>query len=127
MPKEITYTSDGAYLAMPDGNEYPEGSPESERAITKEAGGKWFQRGIHVGWVKGRFVEIGAASFDPSRELPTNGVFMSLDRDGINRLIRSLRKARDQAYGADAWRTRAGAHTPCRPGSTTPPKETADA
>jgi hypothetical protein len=31
-----------------------------------------------------------------------NGWFLQLDRDGINRLIRLLRKARDAAYGADA-------------------------
>lgn len=28
--------------------------------------------------------------------------YLTLDRDGINRLIRSLRKARDQAFGSDA-------------------------
>lgn len=27
---------------------------------------------------------------------------LNLNRDGINRLVRTLRKARDQAYGADA-------------------------
>ena len=30
------------------------------------------------------------------------GLWCDLDRAGINRLIRTLRKARDQAYGADA-------------------------
>lgn len=30
------------------------------------------------------------------------GLWCDLDRHGINRLIRTLRKARDQAYGADA-------------------------
>lgn len=99
MPKEITYTSDGPFLAMPDGNEYPSGGEANQLA---ETGGKWYQRGVHVGWTKGRFVEIGAARFDPSRELPSDGVFMTLDRDGVNRLIRSLRKARDAAYGSDA-------------------------
>ena len=49
-----------------------------------------------------RFVEVGVASFDPAREQPSDGVFMSLDRDGINRLVRSLRKARDAAFGSDA-------------------------
>lgn len=29
------------------------------------------------------------------------GLWATLDRDGINRLIRSLRRARDQAYGKD--------------------------
>lgn len=30
------------------------------------------------------------------------GLYATLDRDGINRLIRALRRARDQAFGADA-------------------------
>lgn len=30
------------------------------------------------------------------------GFFVDLDRDALNRLIRVLRKARDQAYGSDA-------------------------
>jgi hypothetical protein len=30
------------------------------------------------------------------------GWFVQLDRDGCNRLIRTLRRARDQAFGADA-------------------------
>lgn len=30
------------------------------------------------------------------------GLYATLDRNGINRLIRALRRARDQAFGADA-------------------------
>lgn len=33
---------------------------------------------------------------------PHDGWYVQLDREGINRLIRSLRKARDAAYGTDA-------------------------
>lgn len=99
MPKEITYSNESSFLKMPNGDEIPEGDVESERDYPD---GKWRRRGIHVGWLKDRNVEIGAASFDPSREMPADGVFMSLDRDGINRLIRSLRKARDAAFGKDA-------------------------
>lgn len=33
---------------------------------------------------------------------PERGWFAHLDRNGVNRLIRALRKARDQAFGADA-------------------------
>ena len=41
-------------------------------------------------------------SEDPS-DLPTcdYGMYVTLDRDGINRLIRNLRRARDQAFGRD--------------------------
>ncbi len=31
----------------------------------------------------------------------TDGMFVDLDRKGINRLIRNLRRARDQAFGRD--------------------------
>lgn len=33
---------------------------------------------------------------------PLNGWHVTLDRDGCNRAIRSLRRARDAAFGADA-------------------------
>lgn len=33
---------------------------------------------------------------------PFDGWHITLDRDGCNRMIRALRKARDAAYGADA-------------------------
>ena len=96
MPKEVIYSSDGAYMLATDGNEYPEvGIPEGTV-------GQYRQRGVHVGWTRKRHVEVGVASFDVSREMPSDGVFLALDRDGINRLIRSLRKARDAAYGSDA-------------------------
>jgi hypothetical protein len=35
-------------------------------------------------------------------DVNTRGWFINLDRDRINRLIRTLRRARDQACGADA-------------------------
>jgi hypothetical protein len=34
--------------------------------------------------------------------LPFDGWYVHLDRAGINRMIRALRRARDSAYGADA-------------------------
>lgn len=34
--------------------------------------------------------------------LPFGGWYVTLDRDGINRLIRKLRVARDAAFGTDA-------------------------
>lgn len=35
-------------------------------------------------------------------ETPRPGFYVSLDRDGINRAIRTLRRARDAAFGSDA-------------------------
>lgn len=56
---------------------------------------------VEVGWGRDSFVQIG--SVDQSREQysPERGYFIDLDRQSINRLIRVLRRARDQAYGAD--------------------------
>jgi len=41
-------------------------------------------------------------TLDPEDLLVSNGWYATLDREGINKLIRTLRRARDQAYGADA-------------------------
>lgn len=102
MPKVITYSDAPAFLQMPDGNEYSEGSEEANNIRKQEEqGAKWRRRGVQVGWVKGRSVELGVALFDPSREQPSDGIFISLDRDGIQRLIRSLRDGRDAVYGKD--------------------------
>lgn len=62
---------------------------------------------IAVGWTKDRSVQIGVVQ-GPPVELTINGkpadpgLWMDLDREGCNRLIRSVRKARDSAYGPDA-------------------------
>ncbi len=71
---------------------------------------------VQVGWERGgSYVEIatvqpgGQVAFkdpDTGDFLPASqadpGFFMTIDRDGINRLIRTLRRARDAAFGADA-------------------------
>jgi hypothetical protein len=61
---------------------------------------------VRVGWSREQeHVEIATVAPDEIKLEPTpegNGWFVQLDRSGLNRLIRSLRKARDQAYGADA-------------------------
>jgi hypothetical protein len=109
MPKLITYSGESpAYLRDKDGNEYNENSRELEEYLRTDstdnphAEDKWRRRGVHVGWVKQKYVEIGVASFDPSREMPADGLFMPLDREAINNLIHALRRARDSAFGKDA-------------------------
>lgn len=76
---------------------------------------------VVVGWDAGKDVQIGttnaAAPFvggdgkfpfrflaggETTGEYEMTGWFATLDREGINRLIRALRRARDAAYGADA-------------------------
>lgn len=67
---------------------------------------------IQVGWSEGT-VQLGLETNDfPSLldalkvnyedSATAKGIWASLDRDRINRLIRLLRTARDKAYGADA-------------------------
>ena len=51
-----------------------------------------------VGWARGMDCQIGVRSTEDVGE----GLFCDLDRESINKLIRTLRKARDQAFGADA-------------------------
>lgn len=61
---------------------------------------------IKVGWHRSPgYVELATIRDDGQTLEPgpeSNGWFTQLDREGINRLIRTLRKARDQAFGADA-------------------------
>lgn len=60
---------------------------------------------VEVGWQADRHVQV-ATTYTHSKltldDEPFNGWHATLDREGINRLIRSLRKARDAAFGADA-------------------------
>ena len=55
--------------------------------------------GVSVGWQRDGFVQI--ATCQQGKE-GLDGLFLDLNREQINRLIRTLRKARDQAYGSDA-------------------------
>lgn len=66
---------------------------------------------VEVGWRRGDDVQIATTNpdspltqddGDPTEKTSVNGWWVTLDRDGINKLIRDLRRARDQAYGQDA-------------------------
>jgi hypothetical protein len=59
---------------------------------------------LHVGWTPNLgSVQVAAlAGGDYANDLERPGYYVDLDRDGINRMIRILRKARDAAFGADA-------------------------
>lgn len=96
MPKEITYSDNPAFMLQDDGSELPasEQPPGTGQAV--------LQRGVHVGWNRNKHVEVGVATFEISTESMHGGQFVSLDRDGCNRLIHSVRKARDAAFGKDA-------------------------
>lgn len=58
------------------------------------------QKVISVGWNKVGYVQV--ATLRNGTDRTDDGIFVDVDRDQINDLIRKLRKARDQAYGADA-------------------------
>jgi hypothetical protein len=58
---------------------------------------------VQVGWnVEAEYVQVATFSRAMvTHETIWDGFYVSLNRDGINRLIRNLRRARDQAYGRD--------------------------
>jgi hypothetical protein len=64
------------------------------------------QSALKIGWSKeAGHVEVATVAPDGMALEPTpegNGWFVQLDRAGINRAIRTLRKARDDAFGRDA-------------------------
>lgn len=102
MPKEIVKDSSGVYLKTDDGNEYQAGS-EKAKELEKKGVGKYRQRGVHVGWAKHQYVEIGVTEFNVSNEEYTLGQFVTLDRAGLNRLIKNLKRAGKQVFGEDEW------------------------
>ncbi len=99
MPKEITYGDGPEFVIEPDGSELHPVKPEHYPLPV-------LKRAAVVGWLKDRngYVEVGIQCL----EVGTNanghhpGQYASFDRQGINRLIRTLRRARDQAFGVDA-------------------------
>lgn len=97
MPKELIYSGEalGARRYVGDGNDAPPPYPVEHVAIGWEK-----DRGVQLGVASGPAAEIRIAT--DSSGAVVDSLWMDLDRDGCNRLIRSLRKARDAAYGADA-------------------------
>lgn len=57
---------------------------------------------VEVYWGRDSFVQVATVNSGEPAFAEVRGWHADLDREGINRLIRTLRKARDQAYGADA-------------------------
>lgn len=58
---------------------------------------------LHVGWTKdGEHVEVATQQGGDYKVGERPGFFVQLGRGEINDLIRSLRRARDAAYGTDA-------------------------
>lgn len=60
---------------------------------------------VEVKWGRDTFVQLASINLSEDDKLeefePEAGWYVDLDRAMINKLIKSLRRARDQAYGAD--------------------------
>lgn len=100
MPKEVTYDEACMYDVIvawqPDkyvqvGIETHDGEPVAE---------KLWERGLppNVTVTGSNLTDAQPESFTLAR---FTGLWGTFDRDGVNRLIRALRRARDQAYGKD--------------------------
>lgn len=94
--------------AMPRENVYAESTPDGERGVQVQ----WYpmQRTPESHPSASGHVTVGAGNLTrdgldaASDNLPdsyTAPQFADLDRDGINRLIRALRRARNSAFGSD--------------------------
>ena len=60
------------------------------------------ERGVEIVWGRDSGnVAIGSVDFTKEPYTVERGWFIDLNRDGINAMIRVLRRARDQAYGVD--------------------------
>lgn len=57
---------------------------------------------VHVAWGSGaQGVTVGSDWTRADAPPAWEGTFATLDRAGVNRMIRALRKARDQVFGKD--------------------------
>lgn len=56
---------------------------------------------VQVSWFKEGLVEMATINLEREQYTEDRGWFTVLDRKMINDLIKVLRKARDQAFGAD--------------------------
>ncbi len=56
---------------------------------------------VEVQWGRGSDVRIATVDMTKEQYSPESGWFVTVDRSMINKVIRALRRARDQAYGAD--------------------------
>jgi hypothetical protein len=78
------------------------------REVIKNAGGPAgtsdnpLDLAVQLKWGPETHVQIATTNTDwTDGKGDQDGWFVDLDREGIQRLIRSLRKARDQVFGAD--------------------------
>jgi hypothetical protein len=59
---------------------------------------------VQVSWTRAPIGEVQVVTFarhPETFEEAFEGLYVNLDREGINQVIRNLRRARDQAFGRD--------------------------
>ena len=56
---------------------------------------------VELGWGTNEYVQIASVNLQAERFTPEAGFYVDLNRPMINRLIKTLRRARDGAYGVD--------------------------
>lgn len=88
MPKEIVGRRPTPETIVSDSTD----GPRTERA---------YDLAVEVSWGRDKDVHISTVNYVAQEYSEQYGWFVTLQRHEINRLIKALRKARDQAYGAD--------------------------
>lgn len=94
MPKEVVLT----YPMFTDDKQ----GETPLTALDEGVAGDIYRRGAVLRWGRNGYVELGVAKLEVSTHVEREPHYLKLNRDEINKLIRNLRKARDQAFGADA-------------------------
>jgi hypothetical protein len=101
MPREFVFGTEPvvAETALPDDQRPVIGRDENGNLLVMVEEGL-----VSVGWSsEAGHVQVATLTRDTvSKETRQEGVYIDLDRRGINDLIRHLRRARDQAFGRDA-------------------------
>ena len=87
MPKEYIRSMDHGRMVTLDGS-------DEQRVVDWDA--------LKVGWAKDRpGIDLAVVNIDGDPD-GFEAQYINLDRDGCNRLIRVIRRARDDAFGKDA-------------------------
>lgn len=99
MPKETVEGAHGSF-AIIEGNEVGLDDIPMDNAEPL----KFYERRMITRWAReSGYVELGVAKVEITTEdEEVDAHYVLLTRDAINRQIRIMRKARDQAFGADA-------------------------
>lgn len=68
---------------------------------TVYADGRSTPLAVEISWGVNDYVQLASVNLQAERYTPEAGFYTDLDRPMINKVIKVLRRARDQAYGPD--------------------------